>query len=74
MKKIWILLLVGLGAAGGWYYYNTVGCISGSCPITANPYSSTLYGAFLGFAVGNLVTTHKKAEANPKKYKDTPGG
>ncbi len=37
-----------LGAAGGFAYYWLVGCRTGSCPITGNPYISTAYGAFVG--------------------------
>ena len=39
------------GAAFGFGYHKLVGCSSGSCPITANPYISTLYGAVMGFLV-----------------------
>lgn len=37
-----------LGAAGGYAYYRFIGCKSGACPITANPWISTLYGAVVG--------------------------
>ncbi|MGE5456880.1 MAG: DUF6132 family protein [Methanococcaceae archaeon] len=36
------------GAALGFAYYYFIGCTSGSCPITGNPYISTAYGAFAG--------------------------
>lgn len=39
---------VMLGAAGGFAYYYFVGCASGTCPISSNPYISTGYGAVLG--------------------------
>ncbi len=42
------LLAVGIGAAAGYLLHRTVGCRTGACPITANPWISTLYGAFLG--------------------------
>jgi len=46
-------LLIGavLGAAGGFLYYKIVGCPTGTCPITKNPISSTIYGAVLGLMV-----------------------
>lgn len=40
-----------LGAGGGYLWHRVVGCRSGSCPITANPYISTLYGAFVGLLI-----------------------
>lgn len=39
---------VVLGAAGGFAYYKFVGCRSGACPITSNPWISTIYGAVIG--------------------------
>jgi len=41
-----------VGAVLGFGYHKLVGCRSGACPITANPYVSTLYGALMGFLVG----------------------
>lgn len=40
------------GAILGFGYYKLVGCRSGSCPITSNPYISTLFGAVMGFLAG----------------------
>ncbi len=37
-----------LGAAGGYLYYSFVGCVTGTCPITSNPWLSTGYGALVG--------------------------
>ena len=39
-----------LGAAGGYLYYSFIGCVSGTCPITSNPWLSTGYGALVGLA------------------------
>lgn len=40
-----------IGAALGFLYYKFVGCSTGTCPITRNPWSSTVYGAILGALV-----------------------
>jgi len=40
----------------GYTYYHFIGCASGACPITGNPYISTLYGA----AVGMIISLSKK--------------
>jgi hypothetical protein len=38
-----------VGAILGFAYYKLVGCSTGACPITSNPWISTFYGATLGF-------------------------
>lgn len=43
------IVSVLLGAAFGFGYHRLVGCRSGACPITANPYVSTIYGAVMGY-------------------------
>jgi hypothetical protein len=47
----WIVHLwpVVIGAASGFLYYRFVGCKTGVCAITSNPWISTLYGALLGY-------------------------
>ncbi len=52
-----IATIIGLVIGGGlgFLYYKKVGCPSGSCPITSNPYSSTIYGAVLGAMIGSAV-------------------
>ncbi len=54
------LLAAGLGAAGGFAYYHFVGCASGTCPITSNPFISTAYGALVGLLVVPAAKGHKK--------------
>lgn len=51
-----LLKIIGamLGGAAGFAYYHFVGCTSGTCPITSNPYISIAYGAFLGYLVLDL--------------------
>lgn len=36
------------GAALGYAYYYFIGCASGSCPITSNPFASVAWGAAFG--------------------------
>lgn len=51
-KMLYTLAFVLGGAILGFAYHKLVGCRSGACPITANPYISTFYGALVGFLVG----------------------
>ena len=57
-----VFTIVGmvLGAAGGYLYYHFVGCASGTCAITSNPWISTLYGSMMG---GLLLNTFQKDKA-----------
>lgn len=48
------LIGIVLGAVGGYLYYYYIGCHSGSCPINSNPWVSTLWGAIIGYLIGDL--------------------
>lgn len=65
-KKILIILL---GAVGGFAYYYFVGCYNGSCLIQSNPYLSTLYGASLGWAAAGLIIPVKKYDSDSDPIK-----
>jgi len=43
-----------VGAALGFAYYKFIGCASGTCPITSNPWSSMIYGAIMGFMIASI--------------------
>lgn len=45
---IWSVSPVLVGGGAGYLYYRFVGCKSGLCPLTRNPWVSTLYGALIG--------------------------
>lgn len=47
-KLVKMTLGITLGAIGGYAYYALVGCSTGSCPITSNPWISTGWGALIG--------------------------
>jgi hypothetical protein len=48
------LFIVG-GGALGFAYYRFIGCSSGMCPITSNPYISTVYGAMMGLLMSGSI-------------------
>lgn len=57
-----MMILAVVGLIAGFLYYRLVGCVSGACPITSNPYISTVYGGVLGTLIGYIVTPGKKKE------------
>ena len=42
-----------LGGLAGFLYYYFVGCTSGTCAITSNPYLSIIGSGFLGYFIIN---------------------
>lgn len=40
-----------IGAILGFAYYYFIGCASGTCPLTSNPYTSTGYGSLIGLVL-----------------------
>ncbi|MGC8864416.1 MAG: DUF6132 family protein [Bacteroidales bacterium] len=65
-SKLRLLILtlgVLIGAVGGYLYYIKIGCNSGSCPITSNPWMSIIWGAIMGYLLADLVPVSKKKES-----------
>ncbi|MEK7233258.1 MAG: DUF6132 family protein [Elusimicrobiota bacterium] len=56
-----ILGVVG-GGVLGYLWYRAVGCSTGTCPLTSNPYVSTLYGAVLGILMTSATLSGGKPE------------
>lgn len=42
---------LGIGALAGFAYWYYVGCNSGTCIIQSHWYTSTLYGALIGYLI-----------------------
>ena len=59
-RLITIGIGVVLGAIAGYLYYFYIGCSSGSCAITSNPYNSTIYGMVLGGLALDMVNDRRK--------------
>jgi len=53
-KRIQIIFLL-IGAVGGFLYWRFVGCTSGTCAIKSVWYWTTLWGAAMGYLVGDLI-------------------
>ena len=58
------LYLIGamIGAIAGYFYWQQVGCVSGTCMITSKPLNSTLYGALMGALLFGMFKKEKKKE------------
>ncbi len=64
-----VISLAGLvlGAIGGYIYWAQVGCVSGTCAITSNPWMSTAWGAAFGYLIFDMFNrkkTKKSADHN----------
>lgn len=57
-KLYFLGILVGLIA--GYVYYAQVGCLTGSCAITSNPWASTAYGGIFGYFIADFAGKRKK--------------
>ncbi|MBE0643540.1 MAG: hypothetical protein IH600_05635 [Bacteroidetes bacterium] len=64
MQIIKKLLPVFIGVAIGYAYWYFIGCLSGTCPITSNWYTSVLYGGVVGATW--LIPARKKTAPTPE--------
>ena len=48
-----IIIGAVVGGGLGFAYYKSVGCSTGACPLTSNPFISSLYGMVLGALVAS---------------------
>lgn len=69
-KLLLKILVAVLGAAGGLLYQRNIGCTSGGCPITSDPWVSTLYGAVLGWLFGGILTDAFTGKATEQPGRD----
>lgn len=63
MKAKWVIikaLIIAAGLGGGYLYYYLIGCRSGYCPITSNPYTSVIYGGIIGLLLSFSFPWKKK--------------
>jgi hypothetical protein len=54
-KRIQIIFLIA-GAISGFLYWRFVGCTSGTCVIKSVWYWTTLWGAAMGYLVGDFIS------------------
>ncbi len=62
-RYLWVLgIFVAVGVLGGYAYYALIGCKSGTCAITSNPYMSMAWGGILGYLLPDFFVRKKKEE------------
>lgn len=66
------LYLVGaiVGAIAGYFYWQQIGCSSGTCMITSKPLNSTVYGALMGSLLLGLFKKENKKEIVSEEKKN----
>jgi len=52
-----VRLVIGavLGGGLGFAYYKLAGCSTGTCPLTSNPFVSTIYGVIVGLLLASSI-------------------
>ena len=63
-KKLRTLAFILLCALAGLAYYYLVGCITGSCPITATPITTMLYTGLIGWLLSGIFKKEPNCKCN----------
>lgn len=67
LSKHWLKFVgAAVGAIGGYAYYHYVGCLSGTCPITSNPWRMTAYGLVVGLLLFDMFKKEKPRNSKNK--------
>ena len=65
-NKLYFLGAV-IGALAGFLYWKYVGCLTGTCSITASPLNSTIYFAIFGSILFGLITKQSVTTVTKKQ-------
>ena len=65
------LYVVGaaIGAIAGYFYWQQIGCSSGTCMITSKPVNSTIYGALMGSLLFGIYKKEEKEDSIKEEKK-----
>ena len=50
----WTIAGIVSGALGGFLYWHFVGCSTGACPLTSNPFITMAYMGFIGWLLSGI--------------------
>ena len=59
LKRNWLYLAGGIVGGIGYLYWFYIGCSSGTCPITASPVSSVIWGTVMGGLLFGIFVNKK---------------
>lgn len=59
-KHLFTIIGVVGGAAAGYFYWQQIGCVTGTCAITSKPFNSAVYGAVIGGLLFSMIKKNKK--------------
>lgn len=62
LKNKWEIIGIIVGGIAGFIYYKEIGCSSGSCAISSNPYNSTIYFAIMGGLLASIIKKESKTD------------
>lgn len=64
MKNNWLYVAGAVaGALAGFFYWQQIGCSSGTCAITSKPLNSTLYFALMGALLFGMFKREPKKDS-----------
>lgn len=64
MKNNWLYAAGAIaGALAGFFYWQQIGCSSGTCAITSKPLNSTLYFALMGALLFGMFKREPKKDS-----------
>lgn len=69
LSSKWILTGLVLGAIGGYFYWQQIGCNNGTCLITSKWHNSTVYGAIMGGLLFSIFKKEKNGSRNREERK-----
>ena len=64
-----VVLAAVVGGVAGYFYWAPIGCVSGGCPITSNPWMTKGFGALMA---ATLVWPSRDRSAAPDTATEAP--
>jgi FtsH-binding integral membrane protein len=58
----WYFVGTLAGAVAGYFYWQQIGCVNGTCMITSKPLNSVVYFAVLGALIVGMFTRKRKEQ------------